>query len=255
MPDLERDWVPKYVRIANYIRDQIIRGEISPGENVMSIRQIMANWGVSLPTATKALGALRADGLVESRPGSGTVVIQPPTVIRGGHERHLIIVQSTRISRSATRSEITSAQVVPAPEDVRAALNLPVDAVALCRQRLKLNGVPRSLSITWARAELAELEPRLLESVDLPDEVVTYVAGATGRTPQFYRERVLARLASSEEARDLRLNQPAAVLVAYHTLYDMEGDVLTYEVSVYPPNRVRYEDEIQLGNVGTDDTP
>jgi GntR family transcriptional regulator len=255
MPGLDGDWVPKYVRIANSIRDQIIRGDIRPGENIMSIRQIMASWGVSLPTATKVVSALRADGLVETRPGVGTVVIPAPTVIRGGHERHLVIAQSTRISRSATRSEVTTAQLEQPPEDVRAALDLPPSSLALCRRRIKYNGVPRSTSLTWARPELAELEPRLLEPADLPDEVATYVAAATNRTPQFYRERVLARLASSDEARDLKLAQPAAVLVAYHTIYDTEGGVLTYEVSIYPPNRVRYEDEIQLGGVGLEDTP
>lgn len=111
------------------------------------------------------------------------------------------------------------------------------------------------MSATWSRPEIAELQPRLLETVDLPDEVVTYVASATDRTPEFVRERVLARLASSQEARDLKLSQPAAVLVAYHTVYDTRGDVLTYEVSIYPPNRVRYEDEIQLGGRGVEDTP
>lgn len=249
MPSLTGDWVPKYVRIANHIRGQIIRGEIRAGENLPSVRQLMASWGVSLPTANKAVAALRADGLVETRPGSGTVVIQPPTVIRGGHERHLIVHQSKRISASASRAEIIESGLVPAPDDVRAALGLDeADALALCRRRVKYNGVPRSMSLTWAHPEVAQLEPRLLERVNLPDEVVTYVAEATSRTRDFYRERVLARLAHSEEAGYLQLQQPAAVLVAYHTVYDTEGEVLTYEVSIYPPNRVRYEDEIKFGS-------
>lgn len=239
-------WIPKYVRIANHIRDQIIRGELRPGDAVPSMRQIVASWGVSMPTATKVLAALRTDGLVEVRPGIGTVVTQP-RIIRGGHERHLVIQRSTRISAPATRAEIVESELAQAPEDVRAAFGLEEsDAVALRRHRITYNGQPRSMSITWIHPEVSHLEPRLLELVDLPDEVVTYVAAATGRKPRLYRERVLARLASADEARDLGLSQPAAVLVAYHMIYDMTGDVMTYEVSIYPPNRVRYEDEIVI---------
>jgi DNA-binding transcriptional MocR family regulator len=41
---------------------------------VPSERDIVGNYGVSRAAATKVLATLRADGLVESRPGSGTVV-------------------------------------------------------------------------------------------------------------------------------------------------------------------------------------
>jgi DNA-binding GntR family transcriptional regulator len=245
-PDLTGDFIPKYVRIANHIRDQIIRGEIKPGDLVPSTRQIMSSWGVSMPTATKVQAALRADGLVEAKPGIGTVVTQP-RIIRGGHERHLIVQRSTRISAPATRAEIVESGLVPAPLEVRDVFGLDeADAMALRRRRVTYNGVPRSMSITWTHPEIAQIEPRLTETTDLPDEVVTYVSAATGRQAKLFRERVLARLASAEEARDLQLTQPAAVLVAYHTIYDAEGDVLTYEVSIYPPGRVRYEDEIVI---------
>jgi DNA-binding GntR family transcriptional regulator len=100
------------------------------------------------------------------------------------------------------------------------------------------------MSITWLHPSLAQLEPRLLDRANLPDEIVTYVAGATGRNPRLDRERVYARLATDDEASALQLAQPAAVLIAYHTIFDEDGDVLSYELSVYPPGRVRYEDEV-----------
>jgi DNA-binding transcriptional MocR family regulator len=43
-------------------------------DKVPSERDIVEHYGVSRATATKVLAILRADGLVESRPGSGTVV-------------------------------------------------------------------------------------------------------------------------------------------------------------------------------------
>src|ERR1044072_1258068 len=49
-------------------------GELSPGDRVPSTRQIVADWGVAMATASKALAILRQDGLVEAVPGVGTVV-------------------------------------------------------------------------------------------------------------------------------------------------------------------------------------
>lgn len=65
---------PPYLQVANHLREQIANGELKAGERVPSEREIVEQWGVSRATATKALAALKADGLVESRPGSRTTV-------------------------------------------------------------------------------------------------------------------------------------------------------------------------------------
>ncbi|MFB7981935.1 TetR/AcrR family transcriptional regulator C-terminal domain-containing protein [Streptomyces vinaceus] len=65
---------PPYLRIAAAIRRSIADGELAPGDRVPSTRQIAADWGVALATATKALTTLRLEGLVEARPRIGTVV-------------------------------------------------------------------------------------------------------------------------------------------------------------------------------------
>ncbi|MEV0414281.1 TetR/AcrR family transcriptional regulator C-terminal domain-containing protein [Streptomyces sp. NPDC050448] len=65
---------PPYLRIVAAIRRRIADGELAPGDRVPSTRQIAGEWGVALATATKALTALRLEGLVEARPRIGTVV-------------------------------------------------------------------------------------------------------------------------------------------------------------------------------------
>ncbi|MFI5715991.1 GntR family transcriptional regulator [Nocardia sp. NPDC051750] len=77
LPEIE-EVLPKYLQIAGYLRDQIVRGDLSPGAEVPSVRVLAATWGVARPTATKALQALRQQGLVESRRGSGTYANHTP---------------------------------------------------------------------------------------------------------------------------------------------------------------------------------
>ncbi|MFI0220694.1 TetR/AcrR family transcriptional regulator C-terminal domain-containing protein [Streptomyces lydicus] len=65
---------PPYLRIVAGIRRRIFNGDLGPGDPVPSTRQIAREWGVALATATKALTTLRLEGLVETRPRTGTVV-------------------------------------------------------------------------------------------------------------------------------------------------------------------------------------
>jgi DNA-binding transcriptional regulator YhcF (GntR family) len=66
--------VDPYRKIATQIADRIAAGELAPGAKVPSIRQIMAQHGVAMATATKVIATLRDQGLVQTRPGLGTVV-------------------------------------------------------------------------------------------------------------------------------------------------------------------------------------
>jgi AcrR family transcriptional regulator len=63
-----------YLRIAAEIRDRITRGDLRPGDRVPSTRQITQKWGVAMATATKVIAVLRDEGVVEARPGAGTLV-------------------------------------------------------------------------------------------------------------------------------------------------------------------------------------
>ena len=68
-----------YQQIVGEIRERISSGQLPPGSRVPSTRQIVAEWGVAMATASKVLATLRAEGLGQSRPGFGTVVGPGPT--------------------------------------------------------------------------------------------------------------------------------------------------------------------------------
>jgi len=67
-----------YRRIVADIRARIEAGELPPGARVPSTRRLVAEYGVAMATATKALTELRRDGLVSPVPGVGTVVARTP---------------------------------------------------------------------------------------------------------------------------------------------------------------------------------
>ena len=64
--------------VVAYISDGIRNGTISPGEKLPTESEIMRIQGVSRTVVREAISHLQAAGLVETRHGIGTFVLQPP---------------------------------------------------------------------------------------------------------------------------------------------------------------------------------
>ena len=240
--------LPKYVQVADHIRDQILRGELRPGDEIPSERRIVEEWRVSRPTATRALAALRAEGLVEARQGSGTFVRERPSLARRARDRYARGRATGQIYTSGERSEIIDAGLSPAPEAVASALGLEPGARAIRRRRIVHEEAgPVELSSSWMPQALAERAPLLLERERIREGTVAYIERTTGRRARLGRDRISARLATSQEADALQLgNGPAAVLVIHHTAFDAAGEPIEFAEAVFPPGRWNFEDEYTI---------
>ncbi|MBL7258649.1 TetR/AcrR family transcriptional regulator C-terminal domain-containing protein [Paractinoplanes lichenicola] len=80
-----------YRRIADELAARIAAGEPGPGQRIMSTRQIMAEYGVAMATATKVITHLRDEGLVRAKPGVGTVVAVGAVPAGSAPDRDLLV--------------------------------------------------------------------------------------------------------------------------------------------------------------------
>ena len=103
---------PPYQQIVEVIRDRITSGQLPPGSRVPSTRQIVAEWGVAMATASKVLATLRHEGLVQARPGFGTVV--GPTPATRELSRSDIVRAGIRIADSEGFDALTMRRVAAA---------------------------------------------------------------------------------------------------------------------------------------------
>ncbi|MGH3938451.1 MAG: GntR family transcriptional regulator [Pseudonocardiaceae bacterium] len=246
MPEIQ-EALPKYLQIAGHIRDQIVRGDLAPGDDVPSEREIAATWSVARPTAARALEALRVQGLVESRRGSGTYVRQAKAAPRA-RERYERARDLGTMYSPAESVEFVAVDVIPGPEHVVEALQLPADSSAVRRARLlrDADGRPIELSTSWFAPQLAEQAPRLLEPERLRGGTAKYLAEITGRQPAYARDQVAARLATVQERRLLELTRPAAVLVYQLTVYGPADTPIQFDDATYPPDRWAFRQEYPL---------
>jgi DNA-binding transcriptional regulator YhcF (GntR family) len=139
-----------YLRIAEEIAADIRSGRLAEGRPVPSTRRIVRDWGVAMATATKVLGALRAQGLVETIPGRATLVRRDERA--AGTARP---VTGERARRAGlTRREIVEAAVriadtegLPFVTMRRVAVSLSVSTMALYRH------VPNRSDLTLRMAD------------------------------------------------------------------------------------------------------
>jgi DNA-binding FadR family transcriptional regulator len=71
-----------YERIADRLADEIRSGALAPGERLPGERDLARRLGVGRSSVREAIAALQVDGVVVTRPGSGTYVADAPPVDR-----------------------------------------------------------------------------------------------------------------------------------------------------------------------------
>jgi GntR family transcriptional regulator len=247
VPELQ-EVLPKYLQIAGHIRDQIIRGDLKPGDEILSERALALAWKVARPTATKALETLRVQGLVESRQGSGTFVKGMPAAPRARERYERAREHGTMYSEAESVEFLATEVVHDPPEHVREALRLFPGDAAIQRARLikRYEQEPIELCVSWFSGDMADAAPGLLKPERLRGGASKYIAEVTSRRATYARDRVAARLATDDEARHLGLTRPAAVLVYQLTEYDSSDTPVQFDESTYPPERWAFRQEYPL---------
>src|ERR1051325_9097237 len=140
-------------QIAAQIRAQIRRGDWAPGERLPSIPAIAAQYGVAKQTVQRTIDQLRIEGILITKPGSGTFV--------RGTRRKL-----NRLSRgrygprrgyhadlaARYRQQLTEVGHCPAPPDVAEAFGVSPGADLVVRRHLvRTTDTPVEIGASWLR--------------------------------------------------------------------------------------------------------
>ncbi|MGW9556351.1 GntR family transcriptional regulator [Nocardiopsis sp. NPDC055551] len=222
---------PPYLQVAKHIKAEIESGALPEGERIDSVRTIAAKWTISLATATKVVGVLKAEGLVRSEPGRGSIVTRDQSAASA--KDRVVRSLEGRIYAADERAEIRAAELVPAPEDIANAMGVPVGTNVIRRRRVTLrDDRPSSASTSWFKGELAESAPLLLEAERLPQGTPKYVEENVGLTPVAGKDQLRADIASEEDSAALNIPLGSPVLRKQNWVLDAEGDVIEFGRSV-----------------------
>lgn len=122
-PSPARAAVAPYARIKQHLKDELARGRWPPGAPMPSDAELVAQFGVSRMTVTRALNELRAEGLIERVQGVGTFAAHLMRVASTLRIRDLQEEITARGHRH--HAEVHVARQEAASEAVALRLNLP----------------------------------------------------------------------------------------------------------------------------------
>lgn len=83
--------IPIYIQLRNEIVKGIGRGELAPGENLPTVRQLASELGVNTMTVSKAYQLLKSEGFIETDRRKGAIVkpAQAMGEAAAGYREHL----------------------------------------------------------------------------------------------------------------------------------------------------------------------
>lgn len=222
-------------QIAAQLRARIHRGDWAPGERLPSIPAIALQYGVAKQTVQRTIDQLRVEGILITRPGSGTFV--------RGTKRRLNRLSRGRYGArrgyhadlaARYRQHLIAVTPSPAPPEVCEAFGVDLGTTLLVRRHLvRTVDTPVEVGASWFRR--SEVDGTSIARPDVLDRpLYQEVEAETGRRYTSARDQITARLPTREEAETLQIRADTPVLVLLHVAYDAEHRPIEVAQAVWP---------------------
>ena len=103
------DPVPPYEQLRRQLAELVVSGVLGPGERLPPLRQLASDLGLAVGTVARTYRELETAGLVRSRRGGGTRVVDEPPTVPGDRLAELL--------REHAAGYVHRARLLGAPDD------------------------------------------------------------------------------------------------------------------------------------------
>ena len=220
--------------IAEEIRSQIESGELQPGEQLPSERELASTYGTARNTAREAMRILADAGLVITDHGRGTFVRPRTPLIRLGNDRYSPRHRETGLSPfllecakqgKTGRFEVLSIDRVRPPADVAERLGVSAETESVLRREniFYADDDPVHRVTTYIPWSIAEGTGLLQDEVPHQFDIHG-ILEEQGHVMTRIHEEVSTRMPHPDEIRSLQLRPGVPVLDVWHTSMDQKGE-------------------------------
>jgi GntR family transcriptional regulator len=245
---------PMYRQIADDLRERIESGDLASGSQLPTELELREEYNASRNTVRDAIKWLTTLGLVATRPGQGTFVVEhidpfittlsgdPQTGFGGGEgTRYLYEVGSRKRTPQTSPIRVEIQEVAP---DVAEKLGMRDGAVVVSRhERRFLDGTPWSMLTSFYPMDfVARGAMRLTTPEDIAEGTVKYLADTLGIFQMGYRDWLAVRAPDTNETDFFRLppDGRTSIIEISRTAFDRNGQPMRLTVSVYPADRNQF---------------
>lgn len=254
----------RYEEIAADLREKIRAGILKPGEQLKTEKQLAEEYDSARNTVRDAVARLKALRLLESKPGQGTFVVEPPvkfpitltpsedTGFSGG-EGKAWVAEVEKQKREA-RTSVPTVEIRRADKPQARELDISEGDMLVARHQQRFItdqgvDVPWSLQTSFYPIALVDRGAnRLQRPVDIEEGTVAYLEKTLGIRQARYTDRIWIRSPNETEIRFFDLPPEGTVPVFVHrrVVTDTEGNPCRYTLTVYPTDRNEFVIEAEL---------
>ena len=260
---------PMYRQIAEDLREQIESGGLQPGQQLRTELELRDHYGASRNTVRDAIKWLTTLGLVETRPGQGTFVIEKMapyittlTAAPARGLRHDDVVIGVGENTKGYEDEVRRQKREPKYSDldvksekatghVASQLQVAEGTRLISRhQNRYIDGTPWSRQTTFYPWDFfAQGAERLMDADDIPQGAVRYLADTLGLRQIGYRDWIMVRSPDAAEARFFNLSPDGRIGVfeIFRTGFDQARTPMRLTITVFPTDRNQFV--INVGDV------
>jgi GntR family transcriptional regulator len=259
--------VPLYRRIADDLRGQIDSGQLAPGGQLPPEDKLKERFAASRNTIRDAVKLLVALGLVETRPGQGTFVVDQPdplvttlttdrvTGLGGGEGAAYLTEARERHPNSST----PTVELQTAEGEYARRLGVAEGTRLVSRHERRYIGAKRggeadrtpwSMQTSfYPRSFALRGAERLLDNEDIPQGTVRYLEETLDIKQVGYRDWITVRAPDPNEITFFGLPADGRVPVyeIFRTAFDQNGTPMRLTVTIFPADRNQFI--IDVGDV------
>jgi GntR family transcriptional regulator len=239
---------PMWRRIAEDLRLKIESGELGGGGRPLpSELELRETYGASRNTVRDAVKWLVIRGLIVTRPGQGTFVVQkinPFVTVLSLESRGESAAYISEVGARSRRAEVSAPRIeIQQVTDglVAQELRLPEGTTVVSRhQRRFIDGTPWSLQTTFYPMRLVEQgATELLQAADMLNGAVRYIEEKLHIKQAGWRDRFTVRTPDSSETEFFGLPDDGriAVIEIIRTGYSAAREPFRVTVTTYPADR------------------
>ena len=241
----------KYQQIADRLRDQIWSGTLGPGERLPSEPDLVREHDASRNTVRLAIALLTNQGLVVTRQGLGTFVVEPAQPFTALLSRvkippsgHHISTALPVIGAAAGEAETSSLMVETAQASASVAEKLRIpegDSVVIRRSQRYIGDVPWLLIFSYFPMDLAR--GTALEQAGTIEQGSIKLLAEHGHPQIGFVDEIGARMPYAREFDFFRLLTGTPVIVVNRTAYSKDRPIRLTRY-IYRADRVRLAHEV-----------
>ncbi|CAI7975636.1 GntR family transcriptional regulator [Frankia sp. Hr75.2] len=235
---------PKYQQLAAILRRKIQNGELSPGQQLPSEAELIAQYRTGRSTIRRAIGTLRNEGLLVSEQGRGVFVPSERPIVyeankfgsrrvrlSSGTDSFTTLVEGQGIQKS---HQVVTCEVIDADDEIASLLGLDgADTRVLARRRVMwVNDRPSMIGDSFYPLAFVE-NSRLPDPADIPEGDDQELEDV-GHVAKLYHDLTTFRMPTPEEVSTLDIPPGTPVARTTRTSIEASGTHCEVYLTIIP---------------------